>query len=100
VEHLIFAFHAQALAFLCYLVIGSASLAASLAGWDIGAAAGSLLLITTFVLIFLSFRRVYGQGFLMTLFKVLFVGAAYGSIVIVAFALMALGLGTMIMGSA
>jgi hypothetical protein len=99
VEHLIFAFHAQALAFLCYLVFGATSLVGILLGWNIGAACGGLFVVVLFVLTFLSFRRVYGQGFLKTLFKVLAVGAAYAAIVLVAFALMALGLGTMLAGS-
>jgi hypothetical protein len=79
-------------------VFGAASRVGILAGWNIGAACGGLFAVVLFVLTFLSFRRVYGQGFLITLFKVLSVGAAYMAIVIVAFALMALGLGTMIVG--
>ena len=99
VEHLIFAFHAQALAFLCYLVFGATSWVGTLASWNIGPECGGLFAVVLLVLTFLAFRRVYGQGFLRTLFKVFAVGAAYTAIVLVAFGLMAFGLGTMMMGS-
>jgi hypothetical protein len=86
VEHLIFALHVQALAFLSFIVIGAGGWLGSLAGERTESAVGSALLLGLFWLIYRAFRTVYGQGRVMTAFKLGLVLAVYGLILIFGFA--------------
>lgn len=82
VEHLIFALHLQALAFLSFIVIK--------AGWALGFlvagtgnnAIGFLLILGLMALVYRAFRVVYGQGRLTTALKLLLTGALYMMILI------------------
>jgi hypothetical protein len=81
-EHLIFALHIQALAFLWFIVIWAGWWLASLAGVGFGNAVGDILLSLLFYTIFRSFRVVYGQSIPQTVLKFLLVGVLYSVIVI------------------
>jgi hypothetical protein len=86
VEHLIFALHIQALAFLSFIVIKAGGALGSLVGTGTKSTVGTLLVLGMYYLIFRAFRTVYGQGRFKTLVKLLLVFAAYGLILIFAFA--------------
>ena len=84
-EHIIFALHIQALAFLSFILIkGGGSLAASVSK-DFESMVGLILLLGMFMLIYRAFRVVYGQGRVKTAFKFALVLLGYGLILIVAF---------------
>jgi hypothetical protein len=82
VEHLIFALHVQALAFLSFIVISAGASLGFLAGGRVESAVGTLLLLGMFCLVFRAFRTVYGQGRITTALKLMLVLAAYGLILI------------------
>jgi hypothetical protein len=86
IEHLIFALHVQALAFLSFIVLKTGAWLGSLSGPGVETAAGDVVMLGMLYLIFRAFRTVYGQGRLKTAFKMVLVGAAYGLILIFAFA--------------
>lgn len=89
VEHLIFALHVQALAFLSFLVIDSAKLLGGVAGKRAESIAGAILVLGMLYLVFRAFRTVYGQGRLTTAVKLGLVLFVYGLILI--FGIAALG---------
>ncbi len=82
VEHLIFALNIQALAFLSFIVIDASKLLGVFAGKRAESAAGYILLLGMFYLIYRAFRTVYGQGRARTALKLGIVLAAYGLILI------------------
>jgi hypothetical protein len=82
IEHLIFSLHIQAFAFLSFIVIRVGGLLGSLAGKGAESAAGTLLLLGMYVMIYRAFRAYYGQSRMRTVFKFLLVGAVYGLILL------------------
>ncbi len=82
IEHVIFALHVQALAFLSFIVIKAGGLLGSLVGKSVESGVGTVLLLGMFYLIFRAVRTVYGQGRLKTALKFVLVGACYGSILL------------------
>jgi hypothetical protein len=77
IDHLIYALHIHAFAYLAILFIGFASaglihIAPALSGWIMAA-----LIVTALILLLLSIRRVYRQGWFMSIFKFLFGGMIY-----------------------
>jgi hypothetical protein len=77
VDHLIYALHIHAFAYLAILLIGFISaglmhVAPAVSGWVM-----ALLIVTTVILLLLSIRRVYRQGWFMSIFKFLFGGVIY-----------------------
>ncbi len=82
IEHLIFALHVQALAFLSFIVIKVGGLLGLLAGEGVESAVGAVLLLGMFCLIYRAFQTVYGQGPLKTAFKLILVAGAYGGILL------------------
>ena len=84
VEHLIFALHIQAFAFLSFILIKMAGLLASLAGKGAESAVGTVLLMGMFFVIYCAFRTAYGQSRGRTAVKLALTIAAYGLILIFA----------------
>jgi hypothetical protein len=77
IDHLIYALHIHAFAYLAILLIGFISaglmhVAPALSGWIM-----AVLIVTAVVLLLLSIRRVYRQGWFMSIFKFLFGGVIY-----------------------
>jgi hypothetical protein len=84
VEHLVYALHIHTFLYVSVIVTSLAVMGANrtvpaLGGWITG-----LMTIAIVVQIFLSIRRVYGQGWFMTLIKFLFGGMVYCVILAVA----------------
>jgi hypothetical protein len=77
IDHLIYALHIHAFAYLAIMVVGfgSAGIEHVLPGF--AGLARAALIITAIVLLFLSIRRVYRQGWFMTLFKFALGGFMY-----------------------
>jgi len=88
-EHLIFALHAQALAFLSFLFIKAGGWLASFVSKDFENVVGIILLLGMYGLIYRAFLTVYRQGPIKTAFKLVLVLAAYALILL--FALVVLG---------
>jgi Protein of unknown function (DUF3667) len=77
IDHLIYALHIHAFAYLAILLIGFISaglihVAPAVSGWIMAA-----LIVTAVMLLLLSIRRVYRQGWFMSIFKFLFGGVIY-----------------------
>jgi hypothetical protein len=77
IDHLIYALHIHAFAYLAILLIGFISaglrhVAPALSGWIMAA-----LIVTVVVQLLFSIRRVYRQGWFMSVFKFLFGGVIY-----------------------
>ena len=77
IDHLIYALHIHAFAYLAILLIGFISaglrhVAPALSGWIMAA-----LIVTVIVQLLFSIRRVYRQGWFMSVFKFLFGGVIY-----------------------
>ena len=77
IDHLIYALHIHAFAYLAILLIGFISaglrhVAPALSGWIMAA-----LIVTVVVQLLFSIRRVYRQGWFMSIFKFLFGGVIY-----------------------
>lgn len=85
VEHLIFALHAQAMAFLCCLVIWAGGWLGSLASQGVGSAVGAVLTFGMFYLLYRALRSVYGQGRGRTISKLVSILFVYGIVLIFAF---------------
>jgi hypothetical protein len=97
VEHLVYALHIHTFLYISVIITSLAVMAANrtvpaLAGWITG-----LMTIAIVVQIFLSIRRVYGQGWFMTLIKFLFGGLVY--CIILVFAVAATALATLLLPS-
>jgi hypothetical protein len=84
-EHLIFALHVQALAFLSFILIKLGGLLASLVSKDFESLVGMILLLGMLGLIYCAFRAVYRQGRWKTAVKLMLVLTVYGLILIFAF---------------
>jgi hypothetical protein len=82
VEHLIFALHIQALAFLSFIAIKAGWALGFLVGGTGSNAIGLFLILVLVALVYRAFRAVYGQGRLMTALKLLLTGALYVMILI------------------
>jgi hypothetical protein len=87
VEHLVYALHIHTFLYVAVVITALGAMAANrtlpaLSGWIIG-----LMSCAIFVLIFLSIRRVYGQGWFFSAFK--FVLGGYVYLMILAFAVAA-----------
>jgi hypothetical protein len=90
VEHLVYALHIHTFLYVAVIITALAVMGANrtvptLGGWITG-----LMACAIFVQIFLSIRRVYKQGWLMTMVKFLFGGLVYCVILILAVAATAL----------
>src|SRR5438132_4489751 len=77
IDHLIYALHIHAFAYLAILLIGFISaglrhVAPTVSGWITAA-----LIVTAVILLLLSIRRVYRQGWFMSVFKFLLGGVIY-----------------------
>ncbi|MEP6822612.1 MAG: DUF3667 domain-containing protein [Chthoniobacterales bacterium] len=77
IEHLVYALHVHSFVYLAVVLIvllamGANRTVPALSGWLIG-----LLVSTTCVLVFFSIRRVYKQGWIMSIVKFLIGGLAY-----------------------
>ncbi|PYI92607.1 MAG: hypothetical protein DME97_09860 [Verrucomicrobia bacterium] len=84
VEHLVYALHVHTFLYVAVIITSLAVMGANrtvpaLAGWITG-----LMTLAILVQIFLSIRRVYGQGWFLTLVKFVFGGIVYFVILIVA----------------
>lgn len=84
VEHLVYALHIHTFLYVAVIITALAVMGANrtvpaLSGWITG-----LMTCAILVQIFLSIRRVYGQGWFMTLLKFLFGGVVYFFILILA----------------
>ena len=84
VEHLVYALHIHTFLYVAVVITALAAMGANqtlpaLSGWIIG-----LMSCAIFVQIFLSIRRVYGQGWFFTTFKFLLGGIAYLMILVTA----------------
>jgi len=84
-EHLIFALHVQALAFLSFLLIKAGRALASLVSKEVESIVGFILLLGMFGLIYRSFRTVYGQSRGKTALELLLAVAGYGLVLLFAF---------------
>jgi hypothetical protein len=84
-EHIIFAIHIQALAFLSFILIKAGGSLASFVSKDFESMVGLILLLGMFLLIYRAFRVVYRQGRVKTAFKFALVLFGYGLILIFAF---------------
>jgi hypothetical protein len=84
-EHLIFALHVQALAFLSFIVIKGTGLLASLVSKRFESIVGLILMMGMYYLIYRAFRTVYHQGRAVTALKLMFVLVVYGLILLAAF---------------
>ena len=84
-EHLIFALHVQALAFLSFLLIKAGGALASLVSKEVESIVGFILLLGMFGLIYRSFRTVYGQSRGKTALELLLAVAGYGLVLLFAF---------------
>jgi Protein of unknown function (DUF3667) len=90
VEHLVYALHIHTFFYVAVIITSLAVMAANrtvpvLAGWIT-----AIMVIAILVQIFLSIRRVYGQGWLMTMIKFLFGGFIYLVILIIGVGMTAL----------
>lgn len=86
VEHLVYALHIHTFLYVSVIltslaVMGANRTVPALSGWITG-----IMVIAIVVQIFLSIRRVYGQGWFMTLIKFLFGGLVYCVILVFAVA--------------
>jgi len=95
VEHLVYALHIHTFLYVAVVTTALAAMAANqtlppLSGWIIG-----LMSCAIFVQIFLSIRRVYGQGWFFTMAKFLFGGLVY--LVILVFAVAATAFVTLLL---
>jgi hypothetical protein len=84
VEHLVYALHIHTFLYVAVIITTLAAMGANrtlpaLSGWIIG-----LMSCAVFVQIFLSIRRVYGQGWFFTTFKFVLGGIAYFVILVIA----------------
>ncbi len=84
VEHLVYALHIHSFVYVGVVIItllamGAARSLPALQGWMIG-----LLCVVLFVQVFLSIRRVYGQGWFFTTLKFLLGGIGYLVILLIA----------------
>jgi hypothetical protein len=84
-EHIIFAIHIQALAFLSFILIKAGGSLASIVSKDFESMVGLILLLGMFLLIYRAFRVVYRQGRVKTAFKFALVLVGYGLILVFAF---------------
>jgi hypothetical protein len=84
-EHIIFAIHIQALAFLSFILIKAGGSLASVVSKDFESMVGVILLLGMFLLIYRAFRVVYRQGRVKTAFKFALVLVGYGLILLFAF---------------
>ena len=84
-EHIIFAIHIQALAFLSFILIKAGGSLASIVSKDFESMVGLILLLGMFLLIYRAFRVVYQQGRVKTVFKFALVLVGYGLILVFAF---------------
>ena len=84
-EHIVFAIHIQALAFLSFIVIEACGSLASIISKDFESMVGLILLLGMFFLIYRAFRVVYCQGRVKTAFKFALVLLGYGLILLFAF---------------
>jgi hypothetical protein len=91
IDHLIYALHIHSFAYLVSLVITGTALGLNRVAPGLTSLVLFLLITTAVVQVFLSIRRVYRQGWIMTLFK-FFLGALAYSVVI----LLALGATTFV----
>jgi hypothetical protein len=82
VEHVIFALHVQAFAFLSFVIIKAGGLLGLLVAKSVESAVGTVLLLGMFFMIYQAFRRVYGEGRLKTALKFMLVLVCYGSILL------------------
>jgi hypothetical protein len=87
IDHLIYALHIHTFAYTCIMLIVLATIGLNrvipgpIAGWTI-----ALLWIAFLVQIFLSIRRVYRQGWFISIFKFLFGGFVYLIVLVLALA--------------
>jgi hypothetical protein len=84
-EHIIFAIHIQALAFLSFIVIKAGGSLASIVSKDFESMVGLILLLGMYFLIYRAFRVVYCQSRVKTAFKFALVLFGYGLILLFAF---------------
>ena len=95
VEHLVYALHIHTFLYVAVVITALAAMGANrtlpaLSGWIIG-----LMACAIFVQIFLSVRRVYGQGWFFTVLKFVFGGLVY--LVILVFAVAATAFVTLLL---
>lgn len=83
-EHLIFALHVQALAFLSFLLIKAGGMLGSLVSKEVESVVGLILLLGMFWLVYRAFLEVYREGWFKTAFKFVLVLGGHGVILLVA----------------
>jgi len=83
VEHFVFALHLQAFYFLAVLVTDVAQAGAGLIYAPLSGLVSFLFFLAGVWLVYRGFRAVYGQGRWRTIIKMVFVGFAYGVILII-----------------
>jgi hypothetical protein len=83
-EHLIFALHVQALAFLCFVAIKGCGDLAALVSIPFENGVGLVLVLGMYYLIYCAFRRVYAQGAAKSAAKLVAVLVGYGLVLLAA----------------
>ena len=77
IDHLIYALHIHAFAYLAIMIVGFGSVGVRHVLPALAGVTRAALIVSAVVLVFLSIRRVYRQGWFMTLLKFCFGGLAY-----------------------
>jgi Protein of unknown function (DUF3667) len=86
IDHLIYALHIHAFAYLATIIIGFGSWELARVAPGVQPLATAVFIIAAVVLLFLSIRRVYRQGWFMTVFKFFFGGVLYFFVLCIALA--------------
>jgi Protein of unknown function (DUF3667) len=86
IDHLIYALHIHAFAYLAIIIIGFTSWELARVAPQIQPFATAILVIGTILLLFLSIRRVYRQSWFMTVFKFVLGGYIYVVVLLLALA--------------
>jgi hypothetical protein len=87
IDHLIYALHIHAFAYLAIMIVGFSTWGLGRVAPEVKPFATASLIITAVLLLLFSIRRVYRQGWFMTLFKFAFGGVVY--LVVLSFAIAA-----------
>jgi hypothetical protein len=87
-EHLVFALHIQAFTFLSFILIKAGWWVGSLFGHRTAGVAGVLLILGMLFGIYRAFRAMYGEGRMMTAFKLALAAGAYFAILIIGIAVL------------
>jgi hypothetical protein len=87
IDHLIYALHIHAFAYLAIMIVGFGTWGLGRVAPEVKPFATASLIITAVLLLLFSIRRVYRQGWFMTLFKFAFGGMIY--LVVLSFAIAA-----------